>query len=105
MHYIGIFRIVITKKPNLETLQENINQTQIETDLGIYKDSIYKYTYLTLTFNADYTFFLNFPVPFMNKMNGKWKVGGMGEWCEIEYSNTIKDQFAVPYEDNGDSIL
>ena len=75
------------------------------TDLGIYKDSIYKYTYLTLTFNADYTFFLNFPVPFMNKMNGKWKVGGMGEWCEIEYSNTIKDQFAVPYEDNGDSIL
>ena len=41
----------------------------------------------------------------MNKMNGKWNVGGMGEWCEIEYSNTIKDQFAVPYEDNGDSIL
>ena len=75
------------------------------TDLGIYKDSIYKYTYLTLTFNADYTFFLNFPVPFMNKMNGKWKVGGVGEWCEIEYSNTIKDQFSVPYEDNGDSIL
>lgn len=45
---------------------------------------------MTLTFNADYTFFLNFPVPFMNKMNGKWKVGGMGEWCEIEYSNTNK---------------
>ena len=29
----------------------------------------------------------------------------MGEWCEIEYSNTIKDQLAVPYEDNGDPIL
>lgn len=75
------------------------------TDLGIYKDSIIKYTYLTLTFNSDYTFFLNFPVPFMNKMNGKWKVGGMGEWCEIIYSDSIQDQFGEPYYEDGDSIL
>lgn len=41
----------------------------------------------------------------MNKMNGKWKVGGMGEWCEIIYSDNIKDQFGVPYYEDGDTII
>ena len=75
------------------------------TNLGIYKKKVEKYKGLILTFNADKTFSLNISVPFMARTNGKWNIGGVGEWCEIEYSNTIKDQFAVPYEDNGDSIL
>lgn len=75
------------------------------TNLGIYKKKVEKYKGLILTFNADKTFSLNISVPFMAGTNGKWNIGGVGEWCEIEYSNTIKDQFAVPYEDNGDSIL
>lgn len=75
------------------------------TNLGIYKKKVEKYKGLILTFNAAKTFSLNISVPFMAGTNGKWSIGGVGEWCEIEYSNTIKDQFAVPYEDNGDSIL
>ena len=75
------------------------------TDLGIYKDSIEKYKHLTLTFNKDMTFSLNFPVPFMADSHGIWKVGDMNEWCKLIYSNNIADQFGIPYYEKGDSIL
>lgn len=75
------------------------------TDLGIYKDSIEKYKHLTLTFNNDMTFSLNFPVPFMADSHGIWKVGDMNEWCKLIYSNNIADQFGIPYYEKGDSIL
>lgn len=75
------------------------------TDLGIYKNSIDKYKHLTLTFNKDMTFSLNFPVPFMAASHGTWKVGDMNEWCKLIYSNNIADQFGIPYYEKGDSIL
>lgn len=75
------------------------------TDLGIYKDSIEKYKHLTLTFNKDMTFPLNFPVPFMADSHGIWKVGDMNEWCKLIYPNNIADQFGIPYYEKGDSIL
>lgn len=69
------------------------------------------YSNLRLKFNDDYTFELSKAVPFIADSAGTWTVGGMDEWCKLNYNlvgkngTVISDQFGMPYLQNSDTII
>lgn len=69
------------------------------------------YSNLRLKFNADYTFELSEAVPFIADSAGTWTVGGMDEWCKLNYNlvgkngKVISDQFGMPHLQDSDTII
>lgn len=88
------FRLIyldeVAKRENLNKQVGEYILDLPKTDLGQYTTDRVRYGKLKLLINRDGTFKFNISVPFVFKINGKWKAAGydIDEWNILYYENT-----------------